>query len=692
MTAANGRGPLNAGAPRTARAGMNLVNGRTFTVAADDGSLTHAGDGTVFQDIRILDRFDYVVATPGGGPIIREHLSTALVTPFHAISVSRPAEVDGTVNDEPRELYVHRQWVGRGARHVIEIKNAGSDALERHVSVTLGTDFAHLFDVKAGHRSGSPATMVVSTTGDVHLAPAQPAADAIRVRIDSEPEPDRLDAGTLEWRVTCPPRSAVSVAVVAEPEVDGEPVGVFFPIDGAPPRFVPAPPPPDPLTVSSADPRWSIAVERSLADLRSLRIFDPHDPTRVIVAAGAPWFMTLFGRDSLITSWMALPYEPDLAQGTLRELAELQGARTDRDSEEEPGRILHELRRSGGEGAFATRARYYGTVDATPLFVMLAAETARWGHLGGERLASLWPHVVAAIGWVRRLLGEHPQGFLAYERRSEHGLANQGWKDSWDGVSYADGRLATGPIALAEVQGYAYAALRGAAELATRLDQDDLDANMLRLEADDLRDRFNAAFWDEAATSYALGVDGDGERIDAVTSNPGHAIWCGICAPDLAGRYLDAHVAGALWTGWGLRTMAPSAARFNPVSYHNGSVWPHDSALMVAGAARCGRYDLVDRFADGALEAAMHFDGRPPELFAGLDRSDVPAPVPYPSSCSPQAWASASILSLLTSTIGLGPPVDPHDSPVLDRSGGAPLAALGPVLVGDTRHRLQVPA
>ncbi len=692
MSTVSGSGPFNTATPRTTPASLSLVNGRTFTVASEDGSILRVGDGTVFQDIRILDNFDYAVADGAGRTIGREHLTTVRATPFHAVSVARrlPDDTDG--REEPAELYIHRQWVGRGTRHVIEIENAGLEPLDRQLSIRIGTDFAHLFDVKAGLPPGPAARVYVGADGQVHLTPAG-SEQTVRVRIDMDPRPDHIGDGIVQWHLICPPRSGISVTLVAEPEVEGSPVGVFFPIGGEPPHFLAAPEPADSLAVTSADRRWSIAIERALSDLRSLRIFDPDDPSRVIVAAGAPWFMTLFGRDSVLTSWMALPFEPDLAVGTLRELADLQGTETDDLTEEEPGRILHELRRRGGaEGAFATRARYYGTVDATPLFVMLAAETARWGHLPDDLLRVLWPAVAAATDWVRRSLADDPRGFLAYQRRSEKGLANQGWKDSWDGVSYADGRLPTGPIALVEVQGYAYAALLGAAELAGRVDGSSLDPSQLEREAADLRERFNEAFWDEESSSYALGLAGDGSRIDAVTTNPGHAIWTGITDPDFAQLYVDRHVAGDLWTGWGLRTMSPSAARYNPVSYHNGSVWPHDTALVVAGAARLGRYDLVDRLVDGALEAAAHFDGRPPELFAGLDRAEVPAPVPYPSSCSPQAWASASILSLASSTTGLGPPVAPASGPTLARTDGrSPIVALGPVRVARQRHPLIIP-
>jgi glycogen debranching enzyme len=366
--------------------------------------------------------------------------------------------------------------------------------------------------------------------------------------------------------------------------------------------------------------------------------------------------MTLFGRDSLLTAWMTLPFDGSLAGGVLASLADLQGREDDPTSEEQPGRILHELRRHGGSGAFSSRNRYYGTVDATPLFVGLTAEAWRWRAIDEATLRGLAPAVGRAIDWIIGPGDSDGDGFVDYRRRDPRGLANQGWKDSWDGITRADGTVPNAPLALVEVQGYAYAALQGAASLADVVDVGHR-ATDLRRRADELKGRFNEIFWDRRGW-FVLGLDSDGRPIDSLTTNPGHALWSGIADEDKAARYVERLVDADLWTGWGLRTLARSMAAYDPLSYHNGSVWPHDTALCVAGAARYGCWDAVDLFVDGALEATSHFDGRPPELFAGVARDDVAMPVAYPSSCSPQAWSSASVLMLVRTMLGLEPTAD----------------------------------
>jgi glycogen debranching enzyme len=391
-------------------------------------------------------------------------------------------------------------------------------------------------------------------------------------------------------------------------------------------------------------------------DLGALRIFDPDHPDVPIVAAGAPWFMTVFGRDSLLTGWMTLLADPSLAHGVLETLARFQGREVDHRTEEEPGKILHEMRFGPGSSlALRDADVYYGSIDATPLFVMLLGEWARWGQ-PADLVTRLLPHADRALAWIEEYGDRDGDGYVEYQRSSPTGLANQGWKDSWDGITFADGTLPTAPIALVEVQGYAYAALNAAAEIADTA-AGTLDAAALRQEAAALKDRFNATFWDDRGW-FALGRDGHGRTIDALTTNPGHALWCGLASEEHADVYLDRLGEADLWSGWGLRTLAASMGAYDPLSYHNGSVWPHDTAICAAGAARYGRWDVVDRIVEGTLDAAAHFAGRPPELFSGIARDDLRVPVSYPASCSPQAWSSASILLLVRAMLGLQPTPD----------------------------------
>ena len=365
-----------------------------------------------------------------------------------------------------------------------------------------------------------------------------------------------------------------------------------------------------------------------------------------MVAAGAPWFMTLFGRDSLLTAWMTLPFDGSLAGGVLTTLADLQGREDDPVSEEQPGRIVHELRRHGGSGAFSSRSRYYGTVDATPLFVGLAAEAWRWRALDESALAPLGSSRGSRCRLDHRSGDSDGDGFVDYRRRDPRGLANQGWKDSWDGITRADGTMpGRRRSPWCEVQGYAYAALRGAAALAEVVD---LGHRLATCATGPTSSRTGSTtiFWDRRGW-FVLGLDADESPIDSLTTNAGHALWSGIADDDKARPLRRAAGRPGPVDRLGAADPGRSMAAYDPLSYHNGSVWPHDTALCIAGAARYGCWDAVDLMVDGALEATRHFGGRPPELFAGVSRDDVPMPVAYPSSCSPQAWASASVLMLL---------------------------------------------
>ena len=665
--------------------GVTLVNGRTFVVARTDGSLRRASDGAVFEDLRMLSRLSLAVGTPET-VFERQQLGQASITPFQASVLSRPdPETPGL---SIGEYYVHRQWAGAGVRHDIELYVG--DPVDRRVAVSFDTDFAHLFDVKAGRESSTRATLRWHDDRGMLADPDDPDR-GVEVRATPLPTEVDVDVKRLTWDLRCTPGDATTVSLSFEPCWDRRPAGLAFPI-GSP---IAASWPSQNLeawrqaapTVTTEDARLGLAIDTSIADLASLRIFDPEHAERVVIAAGAPWYMTLFGRDSLLTSWMVMPFLPQLALGTLAALSDLQGTKDRAESEEQPGKIIHELRRHGGDAAFADRGRYYGTVDATPLFVMAAAEAHRWDQLVGDELAHRWANVLAAIGWVRRRMAADPGGFLTYHRSTEIGLVNQGWKDSWDGVNASDGRLPTGSVALVEVQGYAYAALRGAAEMARSLDEPGLDPDQLDVEADQLAERFDKRFWDARSSTYAVALD-DGRRVDAVTTNPGHAIWCGIARPERAVRYLD-RAMDELYTGWGLRTLSPMCKRYDPLSYHNGSVWPHDTAIVAAGAARVGRFDVVEQLFDAALEVAEQCAGRPPELFAGIAREVIDVPVAYPSSCSPQAWASASTLLHVRSLLQLSPPTG-DGMPTVANTSTRSTSTLSGIRYGADRFEIHV--
>ena len=434
------------------------------------------------------------------------------------------------------------------------------------------------------------------------------------------------------------------------------------------------------------------AYERSVEDFAALRVRGAAIARGApIIAAGIPWYMALFGRDSLIASYQALAFMPGLARGTLRALAAFQGTKVDPDRAEEPGKILHEHRfgpLAGMQRAIA-HFPYYGTVDATPLFLIVLAAVCRLENdVGIAR--ELLDHAWRAVEWMERYGDLDGDGYLEYDCSGKNGLANQGWKDSGDSVRFQDGSLARPPIALCEVQGYAYAARRSMADILEALGERG-EARRLRTEAARLKRRFNRDFWIPERAYYAEALDGDKRRVDSLTSNAGHLFWAGIVERDKARLTADRLLDRDLFAGWGIRTMGRGEGGYNPISYHNGSIWPHDNSLIVAGLARYGLTEHAGRVAAGLLEALSHsHDHRLPELFAGFGKDEAHAPVQYPSACRPQAWASGTIFLLLAAMAGL----DFMDDDPLQGRPSLPRGVDGFVLdglrIGGRRVRIEV--
>ncbi len=404
--------------------------------------------------------------------------------------------------------------------------------------------------------------------------------------------------------------------------------------------------------IATGNPDLDRVIDRSASDLYLL-LDDGPGPGRHHLAAGVPWFATLFGRDAIIASLQVLPFRPDLAIDTLQVLASLQATTDDPARDAEPGKILHELRRGelARTGEIPHRP-YYGTADATPLWLVLLGATYDW--TGDRALVDrLWPNVLRALEWIDRYGDRDGDGFVDYERRTPGGLVNQGWKDSPDGIRDRHGRLAATPIALAEVQGYVFDARQRMAALARLRGEGEL-ADRLTARAEELRARFEDAFWSEDQGCYAIALGGDGRAADAIASNAGHCLWSGIAAPDRARRVVERLMAPDMFSGWGIRTYAAGQPGYNPIGYHTGTVWPHDVSLIAAGFKRYGYDAAAGRLAGGMLEAAHRFpDQRLPELFCGFDRDETAAPVPYPVACSPQAWAAGSSFMLLATLLGL---------------------------------------
>jgi glycogen debranching enzyme len=631
---------------------LTVVDGTSFCLSDADGSIVpHRPSGLFVGDVRVLSAFQ--LSVDGRAP---ELLASTVYEPFRADIVCRVPAPDPTGPTDGGSWLVLRRLrrvSGPILHEDVTIENFGATDQQVEVCATFDADFASLFDVKIGHGPPDPPDVHRLVSGSTLQFSS--GISERRVVVESSDAETDGSASTLLWRVEVPARgrwtTAIDVRVPTQAATHGTIHSTGFELKGdqrwaAWERAVPR------LDVSHAP--LQRAYNQGVDDLGALRVFDPTDPTRAVIAAGAPWFMALFGRDSLLSSWMALPLGTDLALDVLETLARLQGAKLDPATEEQPGRILHEVRFDKAPSlALEGGDINFGTADATPLFVMLLGEAMRWGADAG-RVRALLPAADRALEWVRQYGDADGDGFVEYEAMSPSGLRNQGWKDSWDGITFADGRLAEPPIAMSEVQAYTVAALRARAQLAA--DLGDPPGSWLE-EAEWRRVRFEEAFWLPHLGYYALALDGDKQPVDSLASNLGHLLWCGTVDAERAGLIASRLVRPEMFSGWGVRTLATTMGAYDPLSYHNGSVWPHDTAIVIAGLARYGFDNAARRVSLALLDAAAAHDGRLPELFSGIDRSEVGVPVDYPTSCSPQAWAAAAPLLLLRVLLGLEPDV-----------------------------------
>ena len=639
---------------------VTLVEGSAFCISGRSGDIVSGTpQGLFFRDTRLISRLEMRVNGQ-----VPEPLAASTPEPFSAVFVSRsrprPGRADSTL------LLFRRRYIGRGMREDVEVRNYGEEAAFCSLEIRIEADFADLFEVKEG-RVRADGEHAVETVDDAVVHRVRRAATRRGARI-SFGEKANVTGETVVFEVIIPPHGAWSTCFQVSPIIEHDEIepryGCGHPVERATPverlakwrRQAPI--------VDTDHEGLAQAVSRSVDDLGALRMFDPDFPERTVVAAGAPWFMTLFGRDSLITSWMALLADPDLALGVLQTLARFQGAKVDPRNEEEPGRILHEMRFGDAASLSLGGGRvYYGTADATPLFVMLLGELRRWG-LATEVVDQLLPHARRALEWIDRYGDSDGDGYVEYRRASDRGLVNQGWKDSWDGIRFADGELAKAPIALCEVQGYVYGAYLAGAYFAKE-QGDAAEFERLRGRAAALKDAFNRDFWLPDRGWFAVALDHRKRPVDSLTSNIGHCLWTGIVDEDKAPLVARHLMSEEMFTGWGVRTLASSMGGYNPISYHCGSVWPHDNAIVAAGLMRYGFVEEAQRVVMGMLDAAATGGGRLPELFTGLHRGEFPSVVSYPTSCSPQAWAAASPLHFLRTLLRLDPWV-PHGRIWLD--------------------------
>ncbi|QQQ64406.1 amylo-alpha-1,6-glucosidase [Paenarthrobacter ureafaciens] len=629
-------GPLGAGM-------VTLVEGSCFCISLSNGDI-HSEDphGLFVHDTRILSGWRLTI---NGQPL--ESLAAETKEPYRALIVGRVPRPDGYADSS---LVVERlREVGAGLQEQVTVRNYSREPAVCIMVLRIEADFADLFEVKEARiqrrwdetRHADRAALTISAIWqDIRKGMVVQASGA-----------DITQEG-LTYRVTVPPHGHWSTVLTVVPSIEGTSPGAAFVhvnADGLSPRdrrrreWVAKIP-----VVRMGNRSIERTLRRSYDDLGALRIEDPNHPDRVVVAAGAPWFMTLFGRDSLWASEMALPVDPSLALGTLQTLADRQGTVVDPVSEEEPGKILHEVRLDVSSSlSLGGKTTYYGSVDATPLFVMLLGAVSRWGF-AKDTIAALLPHADRALEWIRDYGDKDGDGFVEYERLNPQGLINQGWKDSWDGINFADGTLAEPPIALCEVQGYVYTAYMARAWMAYDAGNTAL-GNELTDQAGQLKKRFNEQFWIPERGYYAVALDGKKRQVDACASNMGHCLWLGIVDDDKAPQVAERLMSPEMFSGWGVRTLASDMGAYNPASYHNGSVWPHDNAIIAAGLLRYGFVTQAQRISTALLEAAEYSDGRLPELFCGFSRDQLAAPAPYPTACSPQAWAATTPILLVTS-------------------------------------------
>jgi len=546
-------------------------------------------------------------------------------------------------------------------RDQLTLHNYSDATIRMTVTLLTATDFADVFSVKE-LRSNELSRPETTTTPDGVEIWSRDRQMGVLITARG-PDSEALDLETtafgLTFHVILEPYGCWSTCIEVVPVLEGERVAPRFKRGESAEHSVPAQRMSDWQRVATRmkTPHFKLAeaLRSSCDDVGALRLFYAQNPQYPTIAAGAPWYMRLFGRDSLLTAWMALILDPGLAIGTVRALAALQGSKVDPSTEEEPGRILNEWHSLTGSDALGSgKNAYYGTADATPLFVMLMGELYRWGFR--DKIRALLPNVDRALDWITSYGDKDGDGFVEYQRVGNFGLLNQGWKDSSDAIAFANGSLAQPPIAVAEVQAYVYAAYLARADIANA--EGDLGiAEIYRGRAEKLKRAFNEQFWLKSDDFVAVALDKDKNQVDSFTSNPGHCLWTGILDHDKAELVADKLLSPQLFSGWGIRTESIQSRKYNPVSYHHGSVWPHDTAITAAGLMKYGFATHAKKVILGLLDVAHHRDGRLPELFCGFSRDELSIPISYPSACSPQAWSAASPLLLVRAMLSFDPDI-----------------------------------
>lgn len=649
-----------------------ILEGRTFMCSDALGDVP-AGSigGLLHYDTRFLSRWELTLADK---PL---SLLKSGVVDYYSASffLTNPDVPAAALRAAPglraNSVAVRRvRFIGNGLAEQIIVLNSTSEPVRLDLKLGCGADFADLFEVKSAVRDRRERIVRGQETHALRYkyeVPGFLAETTIRVARSDIVEPTarrvvraapaRIAGDDLGWNVELPPRTALLTNLevsLRTREGTFEPVHHHFgeqqqAFQGPLARWLEERP-----QFESDSALLKSVMGKSIVDLAALRISgELKGEPFVMPAAGLPWFMTLFGRDTLIAAYEVLTVGPELARGALHLLGDAQGKVIDDFRDEEPGRILHEIR-SGELTVLGEKPHspYYGSTDATPLWLILMEKY--WRHtLDDEFVRKRWDNVLAALEWMDRYGDRDGDGYVEYQTKSPQGLGNQCWKDSWDGIQFSDGSIPYLPIATCEIQGYVYDAKRRAARIARGLLNDSALAARLETEAQELRTRFNRDFWsDDRGGYYVVGLDGEKRQIDSMTSNMGHLLWSGI-VPEERARIIAGHLMSEkMFSGWGIRTISTDDRGYNPIGYHSGTIWPHDNAIVAAGLARYGFRDAANQIAQAQFEAAAFSDFRLPEAFAGFERSISPFPVPYPTACSPQAWATVAPFVFLRCMLG----------------------------------------
>jgi glycogen debranching enzyme len=636
---------------------LAVKEGETFLYTDREGNLDHGGDfglGLYSRDTRFLSHFRMTIS--GRNPVL---LSSSAERGYMShVDLTNPALFDGDEEAVPQQTLNIRRIRAVNGRlfERVRVKNYNAHAVELDLEFSFGADFADIFEVRGMTDASRPPPDPPMLEGRV-LTFSALGRDGLRrstvIEFTATPDDTRFEGEVVHatFRLRLGPYQTRLIGMTMDPvlgEDERPPVDFDVAVHALRRSYEEWERACTQLVTDNE--QFNELLDRSLRDLRALYT---QTPDGGVLAAGIPWYVTIFGRDAMIASHQILSVNPAPAREVLQLLGAHQGTEVDDWRDEEPGKILHEVRQGElARAGIVPHTPYYGSVDSTPWFLILLAQYFRWtGDL--DLVRRLRPNAEAALRWMDEYGDIDADGFVEYHTRSVRGIRNQGWKDSHDSIVHADGRLAEPPIALSEVQAYVYLAKNRIADVFLALG-DDRRAQTLVVEAEELRRRYNEAFWMEDERFFAAALDADKRQVGTVMSNPGHGLYCGIVDDDKAALLAKRLLAPDMFSGWGIRTMSKSAAAYNPMSYHNGSVWPHDNALIAAGLKRYGFARSTNRVATALFDAAIEADYlRLPELFCGFTRRTPNRPVSYPVACSPQAWAAGSPFLMLQAMLGI---------------------------------------